>query len=170
MATKKENATRLHELLGLTLNPDKSAPNADTLADWATRAETDADGVKREIYAFQLEDKLDVALPEGTDAATLEQWLALPDDEARAAIQAARPDGSAGPASTERPPQPGPSTPPAADTVQVRVNATIAGYGGTFTDPDQTDPANRVITDRVVTVEKTAAVTQALRQHTLIEG
>lgn len=162
MATRKENAGLLGEKLGVTINTDATNPKADVLQGWADRVETDPEGVKREILTTQVQDALDVELTDAT--LTSEQLQALldePDVDAARAALAELQGGSTSTGSTE----PAPDAP----TFTVRVNDTIAAYGGTFTDPDQAQ-GNRVIGADPVTAHWTPALARGLRDGTLVEA
>lgn len=165
MATKKDNADALHKALGVTIDPEASKPNAATLQDWADRAATDADLVKREVLTSQLEARLDIQIPGDHTADQLAEWLANDDDEAiKAAIA-----GGAG-----TPPDPTPADPKPAPidesllTLSVRVSPRIAAYGGTYTDPDQPE-GHRVIGEEPVKVMPSGLIHAGLKNGTLTE-
>ncbi|GAQ23899.1 hypothetical protein DEIGR_400032 [Deinococcus grandis] len=174
MATKKDNAALLGEKLGVTINADASNPKADVLQGWADRADTDPEGVKREILTAQVEAALDVELTDATlTVDTLAGILAQASedqDAARAALQQALdgPPASAAGAGSQGDPDPAP-TEPAGETVTVRVNDIIAEYGGTFTDPEQPE-GQRVITGDAREVQRTHTVRQGLLTGTLVEA
>ncbi|WP_295818011.1 hypothetical protein [uncultured Deinococcus sp.] len=165
MATKKDNAEQLHKLLGVTIDPEASTPKADALQAWVTRAATEPDAVKREILSGQLEARLGIELTDATlSAEQLSAWLAQADTDepgVRAALAAAQGDPDSGTLPVVAPV-------PTPDTVIVSVNATIAGYGGTFTDPDQEAGAQIVGTD-ATEVALTPRVQRGLREGTLTE-
>lgn len=169
MATRKENADTLKQLIGLEIDTERSDPKADLLTTWAARAATDAAGARRDVLAWQLEDKLDTTVLESATAEQLENWLSRVDAERDAVLSEVQ-----GTSQNQPPISTAANTTSqqvaAADTISVKVNAAIAAYGGTIADPDQPEEGHRVIGDKAVAVKKTVTVTQHLANGTLIKG
>lgn len=175
MATRKENAEAIKAALGTEINTDRSDPKADLLTRWAELAKTDADGARREILSWQVENALGVQLPsENVTVEQLQGWLdrtATDPEAVKTEIQ----DGPT-PAPTPAPTPEGSQTLTSAQavaatvaTLRVTVSAKVAVYGGTYTDPDQPDAASRNIGSTPVTVQRTPLIRQGLREGSLTE-
>ncbi|SMB85797.1 hypothetical protein [Deinococcus hopiensis] len=162
MATRAENAQVLKQELGLEIDTSGPDPKAPQLQGWADRLATEKDAVQKEVLTWQVQNTLDVELePEGVTVEQLQNWLGRADTEREAVLA----EINGGSNANDLAPTAPSATPN--ETVLVTVNSVIAGYGGTFGDPEQ-DPEKRVIGKEPLSVKLTHAVGRALVDGTLV--
>jgi hypothetical protein len=155
MATKKENADLLKARTGLSLNPEAKTPLAAVLEDWATRAETQPDEVRREVYIAQIEDALQVELSaDSISTAVLAGYYERLESDAAGLLAELTGEGEA-------------ESGDSGERLSVRVSGALAGYGATITCNEQA-PACRVIGTVPVRVRSSLVVDQALKRGDLI--